>query len=253
MLVNKAAALERSEDVDSLWGGIVDTLRRAGFDQAVYITIRHDNTESFWRSTIDDLYDQMPAEEDPFLRLVCDTYQVRTIGAAFMDDYPMLREDERDVVRFAARNGLNAALSVPTRLRGSERYGGFIVGNGMDRATFAEQMVPKAEEVRLFCLLMHRRIEELTIPSQSVDADGDMPVGRTMVAPDLPDAFSSLSPREREVIYLLAHGRSRKEAARLCGLSVHTVSDYTKSAYRKLGVRNRAQVATMIHANGQGD
>ena len=69
----------------------------------------------------------------------------------------------------------------------------------------------------------------------------------TLVAPDLPDTFEALTPREREVVYLLAQGHSRQQTAAICTISVHTVSDYAKSAYRKLGVHNRAQVAALIY------
>ena len=44
----------------------------------------------------------------------------------------------------------------------------------------------------------------------------------------------------------MAQGLSRKDCARLCRISVHTVSDYTKSAYRKLGLRNRAEAANLL-------
>lgn len=61
------------------------------------------------------------------------------------------------------------------------------------------------------------------------------------------DDADTLSPRAREIVYLLAQGRSRQETAEPCTISVHTVSDYAKSAYRKLGVNNRAQVAALIY------
>lgn len=68
-----------------------------------------------------------------------------------------------------------------------------------------------------------------------------------LLAPDLPAPFDILSPREREVVYLLAQGQSRKQAADSCGVPIHTVSDYAKSGYHKLGVHNRAQAAAILH------
>ncbi len=47
---------------------------------------------------------------------------------------------------------------------------------------------------------------------------------------------------------LLAHGYTRQQTAHRCNLSIHTVSDYAKSGYRKLGIRNRAQAAALVHA-----
>ena len=68
-----------------------------------------------------------------------------------------------------------------------------------------------------------------------------------MVAPgDAPDGLDGLTPREREVLFLIARGLSRKECARLCQITVNTVSEYAKSAYRKMGLRNRAEVAALF-------
>ncbi len=49
-----------------------------------------------------------------------------------------------------------------------------------------------------------------------------------------------LSPREREVIKLLADGLINKEIAQELRLSTYTVNDHLKSIYGKLGVSNRA-------------
>jgi DNA-binding NarL/FixJ family response regulator len=49
-----------------------------------------------------------------------------------------------------------------------------------------------------------------------------------------------LSSREREVVELIASGATNREIAARLYLSPHTVKEYTSSAYRKLGARNRA-------------
>ncbi|MEX0370382.1 MAG: response regulator transcription factor [Tateyamaria sp.] len=54
------------------------------------------------------------------------------------------------------------------------------------------------------------------------------------------------------MVYLLARGLSRKEMARVCGISLHTVGDYIKTAYRKLGIHNRAEAARLVFG-GRGD
>ncbi|MDQ2092390.1 helix-turn-helix domain-containing protein [Marimonas arenosa] len=85
---------------------------------------------------------------------------------------------------------------------------------------------------------MHRRLEELqgTAP---VFKDG---FRRLMVSGDIKN-LPDLTPREREVPFLLVNGMSRKDCAATCGISPHTVSDYTKSIYHKLGVRNVVEAA----------
>jgi DNA-binding NarL/FixJ family response regulator len=49
-----------------------------------------------------------------------------------------------------------------------------------------------------------------------------------------------LSPREFEVISLIARGMSNQEIARHCFLSINSVKTYVRTAYRKIGVENRA-------------
>lgn len=52
---------------------------------------------------------------------------------------------------------------------------------------------------------------------------------------DLPD----FTPREREVLGLLAEGMATKEIASQLGLSPETVKDYVQAVYRKLEVHDR--------------
>ena len=55
------------------------------------------------------------------------------------------------------------------------------------------------------------------------------------------DGTNDLSPREREVIELLARGYLYKEIAELLKISVQTVNTYIRRIYEKLHVRSRAQ------------
>ncbi len=50
-----------------------------------------------------------------------------------------------------------------------------------------------------------------------------------------------LSPREEEVLALIADGSTNGEIAATLFLSPHTIKDHTSSIYRKLGARNRAE------------
>jgi DNA-binding NarL/FixJ family response regulator len=57
-----------------------------------------------------------------------------------------------------------------------------------------------------------------------------------------------LSPREREVLELLARGYLYKEIAEMLKISVQTVNTYIRRIYEKLHVRSRAQaVAKYVH------
>jgi DNA-binding NarL/FixJ family response regulator len=59
---------------------------------------------------------------------------------------------------------------------------------------------------------------------------------------------AELSPREQEVLELLARGYLYKEIAESLGLSVQTVNTYIRRIYEKLHVRSRAQ-AIAIYAH----
>ena len=61
-------------------------------------------------------------------------------------------------------------------------------------------------------------------------------------------AMIELSPREREVLELLARGYLYKEIAEMLKISVQTVNTYIRRIYEKLHVRSRAQaVAKYAH------
>lgn len=63
----------------------------------------------------------------------------------------------------------------------------------------------------------------------------DEPGRSWLPAVDLPE----LTPRERDVLALLAQGNSNKQIARALDLSPETIKDYLNGVYRKLEVRDR--------------
>jgi DNA-binding NarL/FixJ family response regulator len=60
-------------------------------------------------------------------------------------------------------------------------------------------------------------------------------------SPTTKDPTFELSPREREILELLAKGFLQKEIADQLGISFHTVQTHTARVYEKLHVRSRAQ------------
>ena len=101
-------------------------------------------------------------------------------------------------------------------------------------------------------------------PDELVIALRDIVNGKTVVAPDLApilakavqgksetnnDAddspFTSLTPRETEILALLAEGLSNKGIARNLGISDGTVKLHVKAILRKLEVHSRVEAAVM--------
>lgn len=58
--------------------------------------------------------------------------------------------------------------------------------------------------------------------------------------------FTELTPREREVLQLIARGQSNKEAGRALGISPRTVEGHRASVMEKLGARNAADLVRIV-------
>lgn len=102
-------------------------------------------------------------------------------------------------------------------------------------------------------------------PDQLVAALRDIVGGSTVIAPDLIPAmarvaqgkgmpheapFDSLTPRESEILGLLAEGQSNKVIARNLGISDGTVKLHVKAILRKLDVHSRVEAAVMAVEHG---
>lgn len=104
-------------------------------------------------------------------------------------------------------------------------------------------------------------------PDELVLALRDIVAGKTVVASDLAPVlarvvqgegmtaakespFAKLTPRENEILALLAEGQSNKVIARNLGISDGTVKLHVKSILRKLGVHSRVEAAVMAVEQG---
>lgn len=76
-------------------------------------------------------------------------------------------------------------------------------------------------------------------------------LGWQMRATNPPRLSSSiLSTRETEILILMAKGCSMKETARLLEITYHTVNDYIKTIYKKLGVDTKAEASVWAAKKG---
>ncbi len=104
-------------------------------------------------------------------------------------------------------------------------------------------------------------------PDELVGALRDIENGKNVVAADLTDAlarmvqgettvddnagpFTELTPRETEILCLLAEGQSNKLIARNLGISDGTVKLHVKAILRKLNIHSRVEAAVMAVEHG---
>ena len=103
------------------------------------------------------------------------------------------------------------------------------------------------EALLKFTLPPTHRLEDMT--SLNADCAGaelnvaaavrDVGRGLTVFAPRPKQPSAPLSEHEREVLALMASGKTNREIADRLFLSLHTVKEHTSAVYRKLHVRNR--------------
>ncbi len=65
---------------------------------------------------------------------------------------------------------------------------------------------------------------------------------RRLQSEGMQDSYRLLTDREREVLQLLAEGKSNRETARLLNLSLHTVETHRTNLMRKLGLHSIAEI-----------
>lgn len=63
------------------------------------------------------------------------------------------------------------------------------------------------------------------------------------------DEINNITQREKEVLTLIAQGKSNGEIAKIMVISNHTVKAHIESIYKKLNVHNKVQAAVyaVIH------
>ncbi|MBI2914861.1 MAG: response regulator transcription factor [Firmicutes bacterium] len=65
-----------------------------------------------------------------------------------------------------------------------------------------------------------------------------------------PQGSARLTPRERDVLRLIARGRNNREIAGALFISEHTVKNHVSNIYRKLQAEDRTQAALMAIREG---
>jgi DNA-binding NarL/FixJ family response regulator len=138
--------------------------------------------------------------------------------------------------------------------------------NGIDALAQLKQENPK---VRVVFLTMHRDaayarraleagasgfVLKHSAPAELVLAVRAALQGRTFIAPELAaevfrtgkdmeaDPVAAMTPRQREIVQMLAEGKSAKETASALGISARTVEDHKYRLMESLGIANNAEL-----------
>ena len=149
--------------------------------------------------------------------------------------------------------------------------------NGIETARRLKSTCPDS---RLVCVTQQNDIEYLLaalragvmgfvskqdIPDELVDALRTVSQGRLYITPSLRDAYSKvalentgklrgngspLTPRQREILQLIAEGKSTKEIAATLGISVKTVEFHRASLAEVLGLRSVAELTRYALQHG---
>lgn len=75
---------------------------------------------------------------------------------------------------------------------------------------------------------------------------------RFFAAPPVPSVFPGLTPREHEVLEMIARGRGNSDIASTLGLSAKTVRNHVSNLFAKLQVADRAQAIVRARSAGLG-
>jgi len=108
-------------------------------------------------------------------------------------------------------------------------------------------------------LLKRARAEDLTDAVRSVASGNALPAPTltrrlierfAVTSSSRSSAVQTLTDREREVLLLVAGGRSNQEVAADLGISLDTVKSHVKHIFTKLGVRDRSQAVIAAYESG---
>jgi DNA-binding NarL/FixJ family response regulator len=121
--------------------------------------------------------------------------------------------------------------------------------------TVCEQVVHCAIEHRASGVLLKSYSTEDIVAALAYTATGRtvLPAGWQLLLPDQLGNGARLSPRHRQILALIAAGRSNEEIALDLELSPNTIKFHIRALYSRLGVRNRVEAANLHAQIASGD
>jgi DNA-binding CsgD family transcriptional regulator len=163
------------------------------------------------------------------------------------------RADNHDMVRISHSTSYVVAPIMPM----GEVAGLFHADHGSDGRPcdeadrdmlrmFAEVFGHVHEREQLVHRLRHQR-QRIRETLQLVDEELGGMINNWAPPPGDTLLLDELTPREREVLELLARGRSNQHIAEQLQIGIRTVKDHVSQILAKLGVHSRSEVVALIH------
>ena len=172
-------------------------------------------------------------------------------------------EDGRALVKAARElrpDAIVADISMP-HLNGIEALALLKQDNPAVRVVFLTMHRDTAYARRALALGAAGFVLKHSAPAELVLALRAALQGRTFITPDLAaelvrtagqaaDPVAAITPRQREILELLAEGKSAKEIASALGLSARTVEDHKYRLMESLGIDNSAELIRFAIRHG---
>jgi DNA-binding CsgD family transcriptional regulator len=146
-------------------------------------------------------------------------------------------------------------MSVPDRIGG-----GVVVDVGLAGMASAAELPREGPDGSSAVALLRQLVAQLEVGAGSRGAGADEVVlharidGRryTLVRADEPagGARRTISPREGEIVRLVARGLPNKVIAEMLDISLWTVATYLRRLFAKLGVSSRAELVARVLGEG---
>ncbi|MDX9850665.1 MAG: response regulator transcription factor [Anaerolineaceae bacterium] len=111
-------------------------------------------------------------------------------------------------------------------------------------------LLKKMHSAELLSLTRRALAGEVAIPARLAGQMLDEFRRLSRIAPRQKDDLAQLSPRELEVLNLVAEGKSDKEIAQMLSLSINTIKTHLRNILSKLQVGNRKEAARVAKTKG---
>jgi DNA-binding NarL/FixJ family response regulator len=95
-------------------------------------------------------------------------------------------------------------------------------------------------------------LQAAQVAFKELGARPDLGAVTSLIAADASGAPHRLTPREIEILGLVATGRSNREIAATLVLSEHTVARHLQNIFAKLGVSSRTAASAFAHEHHLG-